>query len=211
MARAGRRATLSPGVCSGELAGLARFRHRRARRHGLPHHRSSRLGIPPGPAQSVQARTTIEGSFLDGDKPNFETYPIASIITYEFPARGELPPVRMTWYEGGLMPPDPSEMGSDQHLPDNGVLYVGSKGKMFMVPTAGCPSSCPACSMTRPPPSPRPCPARPGITRSGCRLQGRPAAGLELRLRRPDDGDRPAGRAGAAGAGATAGMGQRRT
>ena len=36
----------------------------------------------------------------------------------------------MTWYDGGLMPPEPAEMPLDQRLPENGVLYVGSKGKM---------------------------------------------------------------------------------
>jgi predicted dehydrogenase len=98
-----------------------------------------RLGAPT----SVQARTTIEGSYLEGDRPNLETYPIASIITYEFPARGDLPPLRMTWYEGGLMPPDPPEMGNDQHLPDNGVLYIGSKGKMFHGSHGGMPQLLP--------------------------------------------------------------------
>jgi predicted dehydrogenase len=96
-----------------------------------------------GSPTSVQARTTIEGSFLDGDRPNFETYPIASVITYEFPSRGPLPPVRMTWYEGGLMPPDPAGMGNDQHLPDNGVLYVGSKGQMYHSSHGGMPQLLP--------------------------------------------------------------------
>src|SRR5262245_15267475 len=59
------------------------------------------LGAP----SVVEARTTLDGSFLDGNKPNFETYPIASIIYYEFPQRGDRPAVRMTWYDGGLMPP----------------------------------------------------------------------------------------------------------
>jgi len=84
-----------------------------------------------GPPTVVEARTTIDGSYFDGNKPNVETYPIAAIITYEFPARGDLPPVRMTWYDGGLMPPEPAEMPLDQRLPENGVLYVGSKGKMY--------------------------------------------------------------------------------
>ncbi len=44
-----------------------------------------------GPPSVVEARTTLDGSFLDGDKPNTETYPIAAIIYYEFPARGDLP------------------------------------------------------------------------------------------------------------------------
>ena len=31
---------------------------------------------------------------------NSETYPAWATITYEFPARGNLPPVKLTWYEG---------------------------------------------------------------------------------------------------------------
>ena len=93
------------------------------------------LGAPT----TVEARTTLDGSFLDQNKPNFDSYPIAAMITYEFPARGQLPPVKMTWYDGGLMPPTPSEMTAGQRLPDNGVLYVGSKGKMFHSSHGGMP------------------------------------------------------------------------
>ena len=99
------------------------------------------LGAP----SSVEARTTLDGTLLEGNKLNFETYPVAAIITYEFPARGSLPPVRMTWYDGGLMPPTPAEMpGSSQRLPDNGVLYVGSKGKMYHGSHGGMPQLLPA-------------------------------------------------------------------
>ncbi|MDB5389122.1 MAG: oxidoreductase domain protein [Planctomycetaceae bacterium] len=93
------------------------------------------LGAPT----SVEARSTLDGSFLDGNKRNLETFPIASIITYEFPARGNLPAVRMTWYEGGLMPPTPTEMPAGRKLHDNGVLYVGSKGKMHHGSHGGMP------------------------------------------------------------------------
>ena len=95
------------------------------------------LGL--GAPTSVEARSTLDGSFLEGDKPNFETYPIASIITFEFPARGSQPPVRMTWYEGGLMPPTPAEMPPGRRLDGNGVLYVGSKGKMHHSSHGGMP------------------------------------------------------------------------
>ena len=137
------------------------------------------------PRTSVEARTTLDGSFLDGDKPNFETYPIASIITFEFPPRGDLPPVRMTWYEGGLMPPTPLELPASQHLPDNGVLYIGSKGKMYHGSHGGMPAAPPARAAPagRCRPQDHDAFARPlrGMGRS---LQGRPASGLELRLRR---------------------------
>src|SRR5262245_46091917 len=97
------------------------------------------LGAPT----SVEARTTLEGTQLDGNKINFETYPIAAIITYQFPQRGERPPVTMTWYDGGLMPPTPVEMPAGQRLPANGVLYVGSKGKLFHGSHGGTPQLLP--------------------------------------------------------------------
>jgi predicted dehydrogenase len=97
------------------------------------------LGAPT----SVEARTTLDGTLLKGNKLNFETYPIAAIITYQFAARGKLPPVTMTWYDGGLMPATPAEMPSGQRLPDNGVLYVGSKGKMFHGSHGGMPQLLP--------------------------------------------------------------------
>src|SRR5262249_16800522 len=39
-----------------------------------------------------------------------ETYPAASIIRYQFAARGEMPAVKFTWYDGGLKPPRPEEL-----------------------------------------------------------------------------------------------------
>jgi predicted dehydrogenase len=116
------------------------------------------LGAP----SSVMARTTIEGSFLDDGKPNLETYPIASIITYDFPARAGRPPVRMTWYEGGLMPADPEEMSDDQHLPDNGVLYIGSKGKMYHSSHGGMPQLLPRALHDQAAKVPRSMPRSPG-------------------------------------------------
>lgn len=97
-----------------------------------------------GPPTSVEARSTLDGSMLPDGKPNTETFPIASIITYEFPARGKWPPVTMTWYEGGLMPPTPTEMPAGRKLPDNGVLYVGNKGKMYHSSHGGMPELLPA-------------------------------------------------------------------
>jgi hypothetical protein len=93
------------------------------------------LGAPT----TVEARSTLDGSVLADGAPNLETFPIASIITFEFAARGAQPPVRMTWYEGGLMPPTPNEMGAGARLPDNGVLYVGSRGKMVHSSHGGMP------------------------------------------------------------------------
>ena len=59
---------------------------------------------------------------------NNETYPDASVVRYEFPARGEMPAVNMTWYDGGLKPPRPAELEKERKLGDGGVIFIGDKG-----------------------------------------------------------------------------------
>jgi len=57
-----------------------------------------------------------------------ESYPAWQIITYEFPARGDRPAVRVKWYDGGKMPPSPEALDDGFKLPDNGLYFVGDKG-----------------------------------------------------------------------------------
>ena len=49
-----------------------------------------------------------------------ESAPLASVVTYEFPAREGMPPLRLVWYDGGLKPPRPAELEPGQELPDLG-------------------------------------------------------------------------------------------
>jgi hypothetical protein len=58
-------------------------------------------------------------------------YPHATTTYYQFPARGSMPPVRLTWYDGGLTPPKPEEIGDEPLNGEGGILYIGSKGKML--------------------------------------------------------------------------------
>ena len=60
-----------------------------------------------------------------------ETFPHSSVVTWDFPARGGLPPVRMHWYEGGLKPPRPLELEAERPLPDAGLIFVGDKGVLW--------------------------------------------------------------------------------
>ncbi len=86
------------------------------------------------------APTSVEASFswfvpeVTWDKPkNTETFPRASIVTYKFPGRQGFPPLTLTWYDGGLMPPRPEELATDAKMGDTygGALYVGDKGKIL--------------------------------------------------------------------------------
>jgi predicted dehydrogenase len=59
--------------------------------------------------------------------------PIAEMVTYEFPSRGKMPPVKMVWYDGGLMPPRPVDLEQGRRMGDRGggILFIGEKGKLM--------------------------------------------------------------------------------
>jgi hypothetical protein len=62
-----------------------------------------------------------------------ETVPLASIVHYEFPARGGRPALTLHWYDGGLLPPRPEELETGRELNrEDGILIVGDKGKILV-------------------------------------------------------------------------------
>lgn len=62
-----------------------------------------------------------------------ETVPTASVVHYQFPARGDMPPITLHWYDGGLLPPRPEELEDGRELnPEDGILFIGDKGKMLV-------------------------------------------------------------------------------
>lgn len=60
-----------------------------------------------------------------------ETAPLASVVTFEFPSREGMPPLRLFWYDGGVKPPRPEELEQGRDLPASGNMYVGDKGKIL--------------------------------------------------------------------------------
>jgi predicted dehydrogenase len=104
-----------------------------------PVFRALKLGHPI----SVEASST---------RVNTETYPLASMVTYHFPARSvepqkhnahlttpeaqaasrvEMPPLKLVWYDGGLRPPRPAELEENEQMGAMGSLLIGDKGKML--------------------------------------------------------------------------------
>jgi predicted dehydrogenase len=69
---------------------------------------------------------TIEAS---GPPPHPEIAPASMTATYEYGARGELPGVKLTWYQGEEKP----ALLREGRIPkwDSGVLFVGSKGMLL--------------------------------------------------------------------------------
>ena len=75
---------------------------------------------------------------LPAGNMNDEIAPHGSICYYQFGARGDKPPVKLTWYDGGLKPPCPEEM-EGRPLPSRGVLFVGDKGLLLAEGAGGLP------------------------------------------------------------------------
>jgi len=75
--------------------------------------------------------TTVEASSSDSYP---ETFPKASMVHLTFPANGTRREIAMHWYDGGLRPPRPNGLRSeDQHFfeigeENEGIMYVGEKG-----------------------------------------------------------------------------------
>jgi predicted dehydrogenase len=70
-------------------------------------------------------------SFRRGYFP--ESCPPSSHIIFTFPKVGNRPSVKIHWMDGGIQPERPDELGPNEVFGDggNGVLFVGSKGKMM--------------------------------------------------------------------------------
>lgn len=65
-----------------------------------------------------------------GPEPHKECAPPWMVTRYSHPARGPLPPVKLTWYQGGPRPPH-FEDGLLPKWGNSGVLFVGSKGMVL--------------------------------------------------------------------------------
>ncbi|HEY8551419.1 MAG TPA: hypothetical protein VIL35_15790, partial [Vicinamibacterales bacterium] len=85
---------------------------------------------------ALELGTPVSAKVVDcsprlGDPTLKETAPLWSIIELRFPARGDRPPVKMTWYDGGKLPPEELFQGEPLLSKDGGSLIVGSKGTLF--------------------------------------------------------------------------------
>jgi predicted dehydrogenase len=94
------------------------------------------MGLNLGAPSTIVAETS---------EPKPDCFPAWSVVTYEFPARGEQPPVKLIWYDGGKKPPEDvlaavkesktgeavNDAAAVSKLLRSGCLLVGSKGMLF--------------------------------------------------------------------------------
>jgi len=76
-------------------------------------------------ALKLDAPTSVEA---ESSGVNSETCPKWSIVRSQFPARGKMPPVTLTWYDGGKKPG--RELADGIDLPLNGTIIIGSKARI---------------------------------------------------------------------------------
>jgi predicted dehydrogenase len=70
----------------------------------------------------------------ENSEVNPETFQQWATIHYEFPARGELPPVKLTWYEGvrnGKRNLPTEELFKGEKAVNSGSLFIGEKGTLY--------------------------------------------------------------------------------
>ena len=53
--------------------------------------------------------------------------------------RGDRPPVKLTWYDGGIRPERPADLPAKDKYPPRGVLFVGDKGTLLCGGAGGKP------------------------------------------------------------------------
>ena len=77
-------------------------------------------------ALKLEAPLTVEAK---GPKPHHDIAPASMQAIYEYGARGDLPPVKLTWYQGLEKP----QIWKDNGIPKwaNGHLFIGDKGMLL--------------------------------------------------------------------------------
>lgn len=101
---------------------------------------------PPYWALKLGHPTSVQSS---SSRFTRDSYPLAEMVTYEFPARENMVPVKLTWYDGGLMPPRPADLEAGRQMGDDsgGVLFVGTKGNIMCSTYANNPRIVPETKM----------------------------------------------------------------
>ena len=78
-------------------------------------------------ALKLRHPTKVEAQGTSGPKAHPVATPMGLTVRYEFPARDKMPPVKFTWYDGRMTP----KVVAGERVRGSGVMFVGTKGKMF--------------------------------------------------------------------------------
>jgi predicted dehydrogenase len=82
---------------------------------------------------SVEASIATIWNKMWDDTQNADGCPPSSIIHLTYPRTDKEGTIKLTWYDGGLMPERPEELAENEPFGngDGGVLFIGDKGKLL--------------------------------------------------------------------------------
>ena len=82
-------------------------------------------------ALDLGAPASIQAEVDDYDpKKHSDTFPIGSVITFQFPAKGKRGPVKLLWYSSQREIPRPADLEAGRKVPRTGAIVIGDKGKI---------------------------------------------------------------------------------
>ena len=83
-------------------------------------------------ALDLAAPSTVQAEVTDYDPAKHGlTYPPATKITFQFPARKERGPVKLVWHDGNNRIPKPQDFAADDKVPGTGAILFGDKGMIM--------------------------------------------------------------------------------
>jgi len=83
-------------------------------------------------ALDLDAPSSVRAEVTDYDPVKHGlTYPPATKITFEFPAKGSRGPVKLVWHDGNNRIPKPAEFAADDEVPGTGAILFGDKGMIM--------------------------------------------------------------------------------
>jgi predicted dehydrogenase len=90
--------------------------------------------LPISYPESAECSVATVWKEMWNDTQNTEACPPASIIHLRHPRTDGKGTIKVSWYDGGLLPPRPEELGPEEPFGnwDGGVLLIGTKGKMLI-------------------------------------------------------------------------------
>lgn len=99
-------------------------------------YKALRLAERPPKAVYAYRSYVRPGAFLNvTPTPECESH--ANVVTWEFPAIGDMPALTVHWYDGGMRPMRPPELDRRRAMPESGQLFIGEKGKLMSGFTGG--------------------------------------------------------------------------
>jgi len=83
-------------------------------------------------ALDLGAPAFVQAEVDDYDpKKHSDTFPVGSVITFQFPAKGKRGPVKLYWYSSQRKIPRPTDLEPGRKVPTTGAIVIGDKGKIM--------------------------------------------------------------------------------